>query len=34
MPDSCITIEGLAELKELLSEDRLRRTTKRYLVSV
>jgi hypothetical protein len=34
MPDSCITIEGLTELKELLSEDRLRRTTKRYLVSV
>jgi hypothetical protein len=32
--DTAIEIEGLKELQELLSEDRLRRTTKRYLTMI
>jgi hypothetical protein len=32
--DNAIEIEGLQELQELLSEDRLRRTTKRYLTNI
>ena len=32
--DGAIEITGLEELKELLSEDRLRRTTKRYLTAI
>lgn len=31
---NAIEIEGLKELQELLSEDRLRRTTKRYLTAI
>ncbi len=32
--DGAIEITGLAELQEVLSEDRLRRTTKRYLTNI
>src|ERR1019366_5360951 len=34
MANDCIIVEGLEELNTLLSEDRLRRTTKRFLTNI